>query len=64
MRSMSRRALYEFAILFVIGTLICAYCSYMIHAAVERSQWFPGVGFAIISLIVGFVLIVAVVRRR
>ena len=63
MRSMSRRGLYDLAILFVVGTLICAYCSYMIYLAVERGQWLPVVGFAIIALIVGFVLTVAVVRR-
>ena len=62
MEPMGRYQFRKLAILFAVGTLICAECAYLIHTAVERGQWFPLVGGVLISLIVGFVLAVAVVR--
>jgi hypothetical protein len=62
MEPMGRYRFRKLAILFAVGTLICADCAYVIHTAVERGQWFPLVGGALITFIVAFVLAVAVIR--
>jgi hypothetical protein len=49
MTPMSRHRIRRLAIVFLFGTLICTECAYVIHKAVERGQWCPAVGGALIT---------------
>ena len=62
MTPMSRHRIRRLAIVFLFGTLICTECAYVIHKAVERGQWFPAVGGALITLLIALLLAVAIIR--
>jgi L-lactate permease len=49
-------------VVLLVGALICAECAYVIDKAIERGQWFPAIGGALITLLIAIVLAVAVIR--